>query len=59
MHETIVINLEVCSHVILSTVMSYHKCDINVSTQEIEEFAIDFCMKILKTSYSVMEKCNW
>ena len=32
------------------------KCDIDVSTQEREEFVIHFC--ILKTSYPIMEKIN-
>ena len=30
--------------------------DINVLTQQIEACVIHFCMKILKTSYPVMEK---
>ena len=30
--------------------------NINVLTQQIEACAINFCMKILKTSYPVIEK---
>ena len=61
MHETIAKSLKVCpticiSHVVLSTIISYYKCDINVLAIEIELCAIIFCIKTIETSYPVMEK---
>ena len=45
------------SHVVLSTVISYHKCDINVLNKiYIEACAIHFSMEILETGYPVMGK---
>ena len=56
----LIVNSSKVSHnvthdVVLSTDISYHKCDI-VLAQGIEPYVIYFCMKILKAGYG---KINW
>ena len=46
-------------HVALSTVISYHNHDINVSTQEIEAFAIHFLHENSENQLLSYRKSNW